>query len=646
MKQLVVVDEQIMVAFSFQGFFKRCRKDKKLAVYDNIFCVGDDTFVCDYFVTGLNKCNQKFNVYKNISYVNSGNESDYRKNVIEEQAIPTVSLDEFKNSTRKNNLVFFFVNTTAIQEKELTLSLFEEVREFLSKSKNSKCVITTLLPKIEFFPTEATSLSERELTFFLEKECERTPEIDYYLEIEKKCRKSVRDDNLDITMMRLDNVFAPDRFHTPTFDLENLIQECAKNNEITITDEDAQCVSTITYVRNACHAAFKLAFKGLKGHIYNVASSTVSRADIKQAMYDCYSDDFSLSKTLSAKIAKKYNCLNQLVFSKLKIKSTVSFNNALKHAVSYLTGLEYDTSDNVAFYAGKIKTIQALEIEILKEIDRICVENDIKYFLAGGSLLGAVRSGGSIPWDDDLDIGMLRGDYEKFRKICEDKLQDKFEFSSPFNGSGSHYTIEKVRLKSTYFSTNYSSKNVFSDGVFVDVLVYDQTSNSKIVQFFQTLILAIIYDCIIVRWYNVARKKYHYYLTLLLLPILRLIPWCVYHGLFEFFVKLFKNKKDAEWLIDSVGKKLKDGPLPKKGLEDTVYVDFDGIKAPVPVDYTGYLNYAYGPNYMEKPNLSSRRCPHNFARIDLGKYVFDVKGEKTFREVDLRGELFESEDEK
>ncbi len=646
MKQLVVVDEQIMVAFSLQGFFKRCVKKKKLAAYDNIYCLGDDTFVCDYLMTGINKCNQKFNVYKNVKYVSNGYESDYRKNIINEQEIPTASIEEFKNSAGKNNVVFFFVNTTSLEEKERTLTLFNEVRQFLSRSQNSKCVITALLPEIEAFPTEATSLSERELTFFLEKECKRTPEIDYYLEIEKTCREAVRDENLNITMMRLDNVFAPDRFHTPSFDLENLIKECAENNEITITDEDAKLVSSITYVRNACYAAFQLAIKGLKGHIYNVGVSVVSKADIKQAMYDCYSDDFSLSKKLSAKLTKKYNCLNQLVFSKLKIKSTVSFNNALKHAVSYITGLEYDTSENVAFYAGKIKTIQALEIEILKEIDRICVENDIKYFLAGGSLLGAVRSGGSIPWDDDLDIGMLRGDYEKFRKICEENLQDKFEFSSPFNGSGSHYTIEKVRLKSTYFSTNYSSKNSFPDGVFVDVLVYDQTSNSKIVQFFQTLILAIIYDCIIVRWYNVARKKYHYRLTKILLPILRLFPWGFYHGLFEFFVKLFKNKKDAEWLIDSVGKKLKDGPLPKAGLEDTVYVDFDDIKAPIPVDYTGYLNYAYGPNYMEKPNLSNRRCPHNFARIDLGKYVFDVKGEKTFREVDLRGELYEAEEEK
>ncbi len=125
------------------------------------------------------------------------------------------------------------------------------------------------------------------------------------------------------------------------------------------------------------------------------------------------------------------------------------------------------------------------------------------------------------------------------------------------------------------------------------------------------------------------------------MPILRLFPYGMYHGLFEFIVKWYKNKKDAKWLIDSVGKKLKDGPLPKAGLEDTVYVDFEDIKAPIPVDYTGYLNYAYGPDYMNMPNLSNRACPHNFARIDLGKYIFNANETAAFREVDLRGELYE-----
>ena len=125
------------------------------------------------------------------------------------------------------------------------------------------------------------------------------------------------------------------------------------------------------------------------------------------------------------------------------------------------------------------------------------------------------------------------------------------------------------------------------------------------------------------------------------MPFLKLLPWGFYHRMFDFVAGIYKNKKNAKWLIDTVGKKLKDGPLPIDGLEDTVYVDFEGVKAPVLVDYTGYLNYAYGPTYMEKPNLSNRKCPHDFARIDLGKYVFDKTGETAYREVDIRGELFE-----
>ena len=125
--------------------------------------------------------------------------------------------------------------------------------------------------------------------------------------------------------------------------------------------------------------------------------------------------------------------------------------------------------------------------------------------------------------------------------------------------------------------------------------------------------------------------------------MLKLFPWGFYHRLFDFFAGIYKNKKNAKWLIDTVGKKLKDGPLPIDGLENTVYVDFEGTTAPIPVDYTGYLNYAYGPDYLEKPNLSNRKCPHDFARIDLGKYIFDKTGKESFRDIDIRGELFEKE---
>ncbi len=645
MKKLVVQDEQAMTAFTLRGHFKRCRRNRHLKKYDHLYFVGDDNFVCDYLMTGVEKCNQKFGIYKTSQYVLLNNESEYRNNLLAEQEIATISLEDFSGSKTRNNLIFLFVDTFDLKNKDATLQAFRRIHQMVLNRRNTKCVLALLLPAIKQFSDNPLDFTETLIDTCLESNPDQTPETEYFSEIRTLFDSFRKEKPSGYTFLRFDNVFAPDRFHTPSLPLEKTVAECVKNQKVTITDEDERTITTVTYVRDACQAVFKSAFRNFAGEAYNVGYKLVNLSCVKRCIFENYRDHFECSEELSAGIEYRYNNLNRDAFKELNIGTVTDFKNSIKYPVSYLTEYDFDTSDNVAFYSGKIKTIQALEIEILKEIDRICLEHDIKYFLAGGSLLGAVRSGGSIPWDDDLDIGMLRDDFEKFRSICEDQLQEKFEFSSPFNGSNSHYTIEKVRLKSTYFSTNYSSKNIFPDGVFVDLLVYDQTSNHKAIQFLQTLILAILYDCIIVRWYNVARRNFHYWLTKILLPILRIFPWGFYHGLFEFFVKLFRRKKDAVWLIDSVGKKLKDGPLPKKGLEDTVYVDFDGIKAPIPVDYTGYLNYAYGPNYMEKPNLSNRRCPHNFARIDLGKYIFDVKGTTPFREVNLFGELYESENE-
>ena len=74
-----------------------------------------------------------------------------------------------------------------------------------------------------------------------------------------------------------------------------------------------------------------------------------------------------------------------------------------------------------------LRKVQLVQLEIAKEIDRICKKNNIKYFLIGGSLLGAIRHQGFIPWDDDLDVGMLRDDYEKFLKVAGDELQEKYK---------------------------------------------------------------------------------------------------------------------------------------------------------------------------------------------------------------------------
>ena len=92
---------------------------------------------------------------------------------------------------------------------------------------------------------------------------------------------------------------------------------------------------------------------------------------------------------------------------------------------------------------NEVKEIQKVSYEILLEIDRICKKNDIAYMLVAGTALGAIRHKGFIPWDDDIDVGMIRSDYEKFIDLCLNKnVLGIISQTYPIN-----FNIEKTFLK-------------------------------------------------------------------------------------------------------------------------------------------------------------------------------------------------------
>ena len=73
----------------------------------------------------------------------------------------------------------------------------------------------------------------------------------------------------------------------------------------------------------------------------------------------------------------------------------------------------------------EFKRLQEAQIEIMDEVHRLCEENGIEYYLIAGSALGAVRHGGFIPWDFDIDVGMRRAEYERFREVCLAGLSER-----------------------------------------------------------------------------------------------------------------------------------------------------------------------------------------------------------------------------
>ena len=94
-----------------------------------------------------------------------------------------------------------------------------------------------------------------------------------------------------------------------------------------------------------------------------------------------------------------------------------------------------------------LQKLQQTETEILEEIDRLCEKHSIVYYLAGGTLLGAVRHRGFIPWDDDIDVAMPRNDYERFRDICLSELDERFYLHCPQTDKNYWLPFAKVRKK-------------------------------------------------------------------------------------------------------------------------------------------------------------------------------------------------------
>ena len=543
----------------------------------------------------------------------------------------------------------FFADCDNTANREAWVDALARVTAHAAQSRNTRCVVSVMLPEYPAIPAGIESLAEREFSYYMECKLENpTPAQQFYVELEKTCRALVNGGYDNLNLVRVDNLFGPDANCIRTFDLEGFIKEAFDTGVVKVSEEDYQRTLTVSYIQPALRFAARLVYYGRKGQIYNFCSHTVTVAKLKSTVRAAFSEKLGLETKVGPSAEMEYRCLNTLKFFQCGWtgKRAASLRTVLYQTICNITDAPHNNRANIAIYSGKLPRIKELEMMMLKQIDDICRKHGIQYFLCGGTMLGAIRYGHSIPWDDDLDIGMLRKDFDKFRKVVQKEMAPIYTFSSHKNkASGSHYIVDKLRLNGTYFSTKYSSIHEYPDGLFIDILVYDQTTSNKFLATIQSKILYVLSKATELRWYNKPRKNFHYKKTLLLFPILRLFPIGFYHAVMEWVMTWFK-RSGGKYVLDGMGKLQKKGPFLIEGLQDVQYVDYDGdFQVPIPADPTNYLTFDYGPNYLPEPALSQRKAPHNFARIDLGEYIFETRQEPVYRDVNVHGELFETEKE-
>lgn len=123
---------------------------------------------------------------------------------------------------------------------------------------------------------------------------------------------------------------------------------------------------------------------------------------------------------------------------------------------------------------GDLRTLQLVELEILLEFDRICRKRGIRYTMIGGTLLGAARHKGFIPWDNDADVALLRSEYDRFVAALPEELDcDRFYFQDQNTTKGYRWGYGKLRRRGTSFIREGSENMPYEQGVFVDVFPLD-----------------------------------------------------------------------------------------------------------------------------------------------------------------------------
>ena len=271
-------------------------------------------------------------------------------------------------------------------------------------------------------------------------------------------------------------------------------------------------------------------------------------------------------------------------------------------------------------YLPKLHNCQLI---VAREIKRICDENNIKYFIVAGTLLGAVRHGGFIPWDDDMDIGMLREDYEKFLKVAKKDLGDDFFLQTPETDKSYGLTFAKILLKGTVLMEETTASNNAKKGIFVDIFPFDvaplseadRERHDKKTYFYKRLLLAK-------RNYNIAGKKE--YVKRIVYFILKIMSaFFSREGLVKKLdneITRYNNQNTGDIVNIGGAYGYKKETIKADWVRETVEIPFEDMTISAPVDYIKYLETFYG-DYMTPPPEDKRYNRHSIKEIDFGKYA-------------------------
>lgn len=252
---------------------------------------------------------------------------------------------------------------------------------------------------------------------------------------------------------------------------------------------------------------------------------------------------------------------------------------------------------------SSMKKVWAVQMELLNKLLEVCEKHQLKIWADGGTLLGTVREHGYIPWDDDIDMAMLRDDYDKLISIAQKEFEAPYHFQSGYTEEKYPRGHAQLRKDGTAAINRYDIFQNFHQGIFIDVFVYDEVPDDK--QELDSFINQIDKNL-------KDLKLFCDYKFSFLHPLISIQNYLIYHSIdkkgfhnaFKNFDELLKSKHGEN--VACVGFTLELNRFQrKKTLYDkTIMMPFENIMMPVPIGYDTILKTQYG-DYMKPAKDSS-----------------------------------------
>lgn len=255
-----------------------------------------------------------------------------------------------------------------------------------------------------------------------------------------------------------------------------------------------------------------------------------------------------------------------------------------------------------------LNQLQTVLLELLHEFDRVCRKHNIPYVVFCGSALGAVRHNGIIPWDDDLDVSMLRSDYERFLLVAPTELKENYYLQA--EGS-KHWTMNfsKLRKNNTTFLEKFHPRDKkMHQGIYIDIFPCDNASEIEWIRKLQFCASRVVLaKSLWKRGYETDSKRKKLFMRFCCLvpakPFLKLT--------------MLKKKTNSQYVQTFLActSRYKKGIFKRSWFNETLEMDFEDMKVPVSLHYDELLTTMYG-DYMKLPSEEERKVKEHAILID------------------------------